>query len=98
MTYFFLKLNFDGDCEHLRKRDKGHNHRIERCILDLIIYCRKIKPYVYLYKQQIKSLNDTEHDILKNKINIILLKFSENRKGKRGIFFNTNIRFHRLSL
>ena len=49
----FSKLNFDGDCEYLRKRDKGHNHRIEQCILDLIVYCRKIKPYVYFYKQKI---------------------------------------------
>ena len=70
----------------MRKRDKGHNHRIEQCILDLIVYCRKIKPYVYFYKQQIKSLNETAHDILKNEINIILPKFSENRKRKRDIF------------
>ena len=53
---------------------------------DLIEYCRKIIPYVYFYKQQIKSLNDIIHDILKNKINVILQKFPENRKEKRGIF------------
>ena len=43
----FSKLNFNGDCKYLRKRDKGHDYRIEQCILDLIVYCRKIKPYTY---------------------------------------------------
>ena len=52
----------------------------------LIEYCRKVIPYVYFYKQQIYKLNDTAHDILKNKINIILPKFPENRKERRGIF------------
>ena len=41
--------------------------------------------YIF-YKQQIKLLNDTVHDILKNEINIMLTNFLENRKGKRGIF------------
>ena len=43
----FSRLKFDDDCEYLRKRDKGHNHRIEQCITELIVYCSKIKPYVY---------------------------------------------------
>ena len=60
----FSKFNFKGDCEYLRKRGKGHNNRIEKHILDLINYCRKIKPYMYSYKQQIKSLNETAHHIL----------------------------------
>ena len=34
-------------------------------------------------KQQIKSLNDTMHDILKNGINLILSQFPT--KQKRGI-------------
>ena len=82
----FSKLNFDGDCEYLRKRDKVHNHSIEQCIFDLIVYCGKIKPYLFFYKQQIKSLNDIAHDILKNEIDIILPKLPENRKGKGSIF------------
>ena len=80
----FSKLKFDGDCEYLRKRDKGHNARIEKCISDLIVYCRKIKPYIYFYKQKIKSLNDTAHDILKNKLNMIYQNFW--KIEKRSIF------------
>ena len=78
----FSKLKSKGNCEYLRNRHKGHNHRIEQHMKDLIEYCRKIILYVYFYKQQIKSLNDTAHDLLKNEINIILPKFLENRKEK----------------
>ena len=46
----FLKFNFKGGCEYLRRRDSRHNHRKEKCILDPIEYCRKIKPYEYFYK------------------------------------------------
>ena len=53
----FSISNFKDNCEYLRKRGKGHNHRIEKIILDLIDYCRKIKSYVHFYKQQIESLN-----------------------------------------
>ena len=45
----FSKLDFDNDCEYLRKRDKGHNHRIEQHISDLIVFCRKIRPYIYFF-------------------------------------------------
>ena len=81
----FSKFNFEDKCENLRKRGKGHNHRIEKHILDLIDYCRKIKPYIHLYKQHIESLNDTAHHLLENKIHTVLPKFLENRKEKRGI-------------
>ena len=39
----FSKFNFDGDCEYLRKRVNGHNHRIEQHILDLISILQKNK-------------------------------------------------------
>ena len=42
------------------------------------------------YKMQINSHNKTAHHILKNKVYLILPKFSEGRKSKRGIF-NTTI-------
>ena len=39
-----------------------------------------------IFINNIKSLNETAHDILKNKLNRILPKFLENKKEKRGIF------------
>ena len=49
------------------------------------MYCRKIRPYEYFYKQQIASLNQTGHHILKNKIDLILPQFPTNRMEKRSI-------------
>ena len=74
----FSKFNFKDNCEYSRKRGKGHNHRIDKHVLDLIDYCRKVKPYICFYKQQTESLNDTAHYILENKIDIVLPKCPEN--------------------
>ena len=38
------------------------------------------------YKMQIKCCNITAHHILKNKVDLILPKYSEGQKSKRGIF------------
>ena len=43
----FSKFGFKDNCEYFKKRGKAHIHRIEKCILDLTDYCRKIKPYAY---------------------------------------------------
>ena len=43
----FLKFNFKGGCEYMRRRDSGHNHRKEKHISDLIEYCRNIKLCIY---------------------------------------------------
>ena len=48
----FSKFNCkDNYIRYIRKRGKGHNLRIEKHILDLIDYCRKLKPYACFYKQ-----------------------------------------------
>ena len=51
--------------------------------LDLLAFCKKIEPYVAYYKRQIKSYNDTAHNILKNEIDLILPQLI--RKEKHGI-------------
>ena len=38
------------------------------------------------YKMQIKACNNTAHHILKNEVDLILPKFNEGQKSKRGIF------------
>ena len=81
----FSMLNFDVKCEYLQEKEKEHNSEAREHILDLTTYCRKIKPYVYFYKQQIASLNQTAHHILKNQIDLILPQFPTNRIEKRGI-------------
>ena len=67
----FTKLNYDNTYAYL---DENNNHDLEtkRYSLDLLAFCKKIEPYVGYYKRQIKSYNDTAHNILKNEIDLIL--------------------------
>ena len=65
---------------HIYKRKNGCTAEDKKHILDLLVYCRKIKPYVDYYKHQIKSYNDTSHHILKNEIDLILPQLPENQK------------------
>ena len=53
-------------------------------------YCIKLKPYITFYKIQINAHNKTAHHILKNEVDLILLKFSEGSRVK-GEFFITII-------
>ena len=46
-------------------------------------FAKKIEPFVTYYKRQIKSYNNTAHNILKNKIDLILPQIL--RKQKCGI-------------
>ena len=55
-------------------------------ILDLLLYCAKLRPYKAFYKMQIKACNIMVHHILKNGVDLILPKFYEGWKSKRGIF------------
>ena len=50
-------LNFNEDCTYLRDRSKNQTAEARQHVRSLITYCRMIGPYVYFYKQQIKSLN-----------------------------------------
>ena len=82
----FSTINFNNNCEYLKERRMIKNTpQKKQHILDLVTYCRKIRPHMYFYKQQIKSLNETAHHILRNKVDLILPQFATNRKEKRGI-------------
>ena len=51
-------------------------------MLDLMTFCKKIKPFVLYYKRLINSYNTT-HNILTNEINLILPQIP--RTQKHGI-------------
>ena len=59
-----FKLNYVSTCTYLTENN-GHTAKDKLNILDLLVYCKIIKPYVDYHKQQIKSYNDTVHHILK---------------------------------
>ena len=62
------------------------NEQIKQNIKDLLLYCSKLRPYLAFYKMQIKTCNNTAHHILMNEVDLILPKFHEGQKSKRGIF------------
>ena len=78
-------INYDGECRYLDNLD-DNNKEIKTHIKDLLTYCVKLRPYIAFYKMQINVCNNTAHHILKNEVGLILPKFSEGRKSKRGIF------------
>ena len=70
-------------CDYLQERN-GHN-KAKEYISDLRVYCKKIVPFVYYYREQISSFNCTAHNILRNEISLILSKLPKIIKEKRGI-------------
>ena len=80
-------INYDKDCKYLNDlNDNDDDEQIKINIKDLITYCLKLRPYMAFYKIQINASNKTAHHILKNEVDLILPKFPEGRKSKRGIF------------
>ena len=57
-----------------------HDTDTKKHLLDLPAFCNKIQPYVTYYKRQIKSYNNTSHNILKNKIDLILPQIHRKQK------------------
>ena len=69
----FSKLNYDDTCAYSDEKNNCDTET-KKYILGLLAFCKKIGPYVTYYKRQIKSYNDTAHNILKNEIDLILRK------------------------
>ena len=89
LTLDDLKLSlikYGKECKYICNLDDQDNEQIKQNIKDLLLYCSKLRPYMAFYKMQIKSLNSTAHHILKNEVDLILPKFYEGQKSKRGIF------------
>ena len=71
--------------KYLENLDYNNNEEIKTCIKDLDTYYVKLRPYITFFKMQINAHNKTAHHILKNEVDLILPKFYEGRKSRRGI-------------
>ena len=80
----FSTINFNDSCNYLQEKNR-HSVEAKQYISDLIVYCRKIIPFVHYYREQISSFNCTVQNILTNEISLVLPKFPKGRKEKRGI-------------
>ena len=81
-----LPIKYDKECKYLCDFDDQDNEQIKQIIKDILLYCSKLRPYMAFYKMQIKAHINTAHHILKNEVDLILPKFCEGQKSKRGIF------------
>ena len=70
----FSYLKYDNKCAYLQEKNR-QTAKAREYNLDLILSCSKIRPYVHYYEEQIRSVNDTAHHILKNEIDLILPQF-----------------------
>ena len=48
-------------------------------------FCKKIIPFIDLYKKQVDFYNQTAHEILTKEISLILSSFPKDRKERRSI-------------
>ena len=78
----FSKLNYDNTCAYLDNKNT-YSMETRKHMLDLMIFCKKIEPFVIYYKRLIKSYHNTAHNILENEINLLFPEVP--RKQKHGI-------------
>ena len=74
----FTTFAFDLMCNHLNISKKSY-------LLRYIKHCRRIAPYVKVYKQQIDYYNHTTYNLLQNEIGLIL----PNLKNRKKRFLTT---------
>ena len=79
-------IRYDKDCTYIHNLGDQDNEQIKQNIKDLLLYCAKLRPYMAFYKMQIKACNIMASHILKNEVDLILPKFYEGQKRRRGIF------------
>ena len=67
----FSNLNFDNTCVYLDNQN-AQDMETRKYMLDLKTFCKKIKSFINYFKRLIKSYNNTAHNILEKKINLLL--------------------------
>ena len=77
-----LPIDFDEKYDYSNEDFRCH-HNSKEYISNLKIYCKKIVPFVNFYKEQISSYNCTAHNILTNKISLILPNFPKKTEKQR---------------
>ena len=66
----FSTLNYDNTCGYLDNKNM-QNTESKKHVLDLMTFCKKIKPFVLYYKRLIKSYNSMAHNILENETSLV---------------------------
>ena len=72
-------MKFDSSCKYLDTGRKMNNYP-SNYIPNLTAYCKKIVPYVNLYKKQIDYYNHTTYEILTKEISLILTTYPKDKE------------------
>ena len=75
----FSTLNYDNTCAYLNTKNMCDTVS-RKHMLELMMFCKKIEPFVLDYKRLIKCYNNTTHNILENEINMKLLQIPIKQK------------------
>ena len=76
--FHFSRLDNNNTCTYLDDRNIC-NADTKNYLLDLLVFCKKFEPHVTYYKRQIKSHNNTAHNILKSEIDLTLPQYLKNK-------------------
>ena len=78
----FSKLDFDDTCAYI-ENEYAQNTKSRKYMLELKVFCNKVRPFVTYYDKLINSYNNTVHNILGKEIKLLLPQVK--RKQKHGI-------------
>ena len=76
----FSNLTFDESCVYMNKKYAPHTDS-SKYLSELQMYYNKIKPFVSYYSKLIASYNTSVHNILANKIRLLLPQISKQKCG-----------------
>ena len=83
MTFEFSPIDFDSGCSYLNVDLRKHRYPMQY-LPNTKNFCKKIVPFVDLYKKQIDYYNKTVHDILSKEIPLILSNFHKTEEKREG--------------
>ena len=75
----FSKLSYDYTCMYMKEYGPDTDSR--KYLTELRTHCNKIKPFVNYYNKLIYSYNKTAHNILQNKMKLLLPQVSRQKCG-----------------
>ena len=81
---FHKYFTFDMECSYLNIQLHKNTPAVKH-LPNIRNFCSKIIPFIYYYKKQVDSYNQTVYNIFTREIPLILLAFIKNKEDKRGL-------------
>ena len=88
----FTTIPYDKGCKHIDATKSKGRYPLG-LIKEFKDYCVKIALHIYYYKKQIAYYNQTNYEILTNKLAVILPTFTRQERQNRGILTSITTSF-----